>query len=148
MSDAEQAQLSDDVLPASPGEGVFAVLGESECAALLHDVVIGRVAFAEPSLTLLPVTFDWVEGTVVFKTSATSSLVGTVGREIAFEVDDIDEETGVGWSVVARGVVERGTPEQAGGIVPWAAGQRDVVLTLRPRELSGRVVSRPENPEG
>ncbi|MGA4507623.1 pyridoxamine 5'-phosphate oxidase family protein [Propionibacteriaceae bacterium G1746] len=134
----------EDVLPVAPDEGVFSVLDESECQSLLHDGVVGRIGFAQPDLTILPVTYDWVDGLVVFKTSKESSLYRLVGQPVAFEVDDIDAETGVGWSVMLRGVVETGIPEQAEGIRPMAAGQRKEVMVIRPSGFSGRVVSRPE----
>ena len=137
-------EQDEGVLPAAPDEGVFSVLDESECSALLHDGVVGRVAFTRPALTILPVTYDWLDGLIVFKTSPTSSLAALAGQAVAFEVDDIDAETGTGWSVMVNGVMEEGSAEQAVGITPWAAGSRTAVMVIRPERLSGRVVSRPE----
>ena len=141
---AASTERDDVVLPVAPDEGVFSVLDESECSALLHDGVIGRVAFTRPELTILPVTYDWVDGVVVFKTAKGSTLAGLTGQPVAFEVDDIDSETGVGWSVLVSGVVEAGSAAQATGITPWAAGIRTEVMVIRPTAFSGRVVSRPE----
>lgn len=134
----------EEALMGAPEEGTFSVLGESECYSLLHEGVVGRVAFREPQLMILPITYDWVDGLVVFKTAASSSLSALAGQHVAFEVDDIDAETGVGWSVVVQGTVEDAEAAQANGVTPWAAGKRDLVLAIRPHSVSGRVVSRPE----
>lgn len=133
------------VLAGASEEGTFTVLDESECTSLLHDGVVGRVAFAGPRLTILPITYRYVDHMVVFKTAPSSSLARLVGETVAFEVDDIDAETGVGWSVLGHGVVEPATPEQTADVHPWAAGNRTVLLGIRVRDLTGRVVSRPES---
>ena len=124
--------------------GSFTVLDEDECRALLHDGVIGRVAFSIPELTIHPVNYAWVDGLVVFRTAATTTLAGLAGQRVAFEVDDIDSETGVAWSVLVRGLMEEGTMEAAEKITPWASGARPHVMVIRPTSLTGRTVSRPE----
>lgn len=133
-----------DLVAGSSQQGTFTVLEERECHALLLDGVIGRVAFTDPELTILPITYRFVDERIVFKTSTRSSLARLVGREVAFEVDDIDAETGVGWSVLGSGIVETATADQVRDVHPWAAGQRDVALSIALRGLTGRVVSRPE----
>lgn len=140
----QSAVTQDELLAPAPDAGVFSVLDDVECSSLLHDGVIGRVAFADPDLVILPVTYDWVDGVVVFRTSPSSSLARLPGQVVAFEVDDIEAETGVGWSVLLSGRVGEGTPAQAEQVTPWAAGDRPLVLTITPTALSGRVVSRPE----
>jgi uncharacterized protein len=68
--------------------------------------------------------------------------------EVALEIDEIDQRNHGGWSVVvqgrAQGVAE---PEQlenmwaAGGVVPWAAGVRNVFIQITPHGVTGRVVA-------
>jgi hypothetical protein len=75
------------------------------------------------------------------------AIVGTYGRNamLAFEVDHVDYERHVGWSVVARG---RGwaevEPEQISRIReawqprPWVSGNRNLYLRIRWESLTGR----------
>lgn len=134
----------EDVLSTGTDPGTFTVLDEAECRSLLHDGVVGRVAFTSPHLGILPITYDWVDNLVVYRTAPGSTLARLEGQQVAFEVDDIDAETAVGWSVQVLGTIEPGQPEQAAGIRPWAPGDRALVFTIRPSSISGRVVSRPE----
>ena len=75
----QSAVTQDELLAPAPDAGVFSVLDDVECSSLLHDGVIGRVAFADPDLAILPVTYDWVDGVVVFRTSPSSSLERPTG---------------------------------------------------------------------
>jgi hypothetical protein len=68
--------------------------------------------------------------------------------EVAMEIDELDQNTRRGWSVVvqgrAQGVAE---PDQlvrlwtVGGVVPWAAGVRNVFIQITPHKVTGRVVA-------
>ncbi|MGD8213846.1 pyridoxamine 5'-phosphate oxidase family protein [Propionibacteriaceae bacterium Y1814] len=124
--------------------GEITVLDEAECRDLLHDAVIGRVAFTAAELTIHPVSYEWTSDLVVIRTRSTSMLAGAVGQQVAFEVDDIDPETGVAWSVLVRGRLEQGAPPLGDSIIPWADGPRHHVLVIAPTRLTGRAVSRPE----
>lgn len=122
--------------------GEITVLDEAECRDLLHDAVIGRVAFTTPELTIHPISYAWSEGMVVIRTRESSLLAGAVGQPVAFEVDDIDAETGIAWSVLVRGRLDVGAPALGSEITPWADGPRHHVLVIKPTRLTGRAVSR------
>ncbi len=122
-------------------------LDPEECARLLRAGVIGRVALSTPDGPhIVPVNYAVFEDTIVIRTSA-YSVVGTYGRNamLAFEVDHMDYERHVGWSVVARG---RGwvevEPEEISRIReswqprPWASGNRNLYLRIRWESLTGR----------
>jgi uncharacterized protein len=122
-------------------------LDPQECARLLRAGDIGRVALSTPDGPhIIPVSYAVFEDTIVIRTSA-YSVLGTYGRNamLAFEVDHVDHERQVGWSVVARG---RGCaevePEQISRIReswpprPWASGNRNLYLRIRWGSLSGR----------
>jgi len=122
-------------------------LDPEECARLLRAGVIGRVALSTPDGPhIVPVNYAVFEDTIVIRTSA-YSVVGTYGRNamLAFEIDHMDYERHVGWSVVARG---RGwvevEPEQISRIRqswqprPWASGNRNLYLRIRWESLTGR----------
>jgi hypothetical protein len=66
---------------------------------------------------------------------------------MAFEIDGVDDERQLGWSVVVvgRATIMRDQPEierLAGMLEPWAPGDRSVFVALRCDEVSGRQVVR------
>jgi hypothetical protein len=63
---------------------------------------------------------------------------------VSVSVDRIDDALAEGWSVLASGEAAV-LPGPAGravaarlSIEPWAGGQRDLVIRLTPREITGR----------
>ncbi len=81
------------------------ILSEEECVKLLRLAVVGRVAFvAEDEVVVFPVNLGWWESGIVFSTQVGSKLHAAVmGRHLTVEVDDFDEATKTGWSVLGRG---------------------------------------------
>lgn len=134
-------------------EGMFAALEPDDCRALLRTQEVGRVAWtsATAGLLVLPVNYVTRGDLVVFRTSRESVLADLAeGRDVVFQVDDVDVETGNAWSVLARGESCSPPPGpqlaslQQDGPMPWAFGARDLLITVRVREISGRVVDREE----
>lgn len=84
------------------------VLSLAECLQLAALAPLGRVAVVEKGQPLvLPVNHLVVGSAIVFQSTAGSKLeAALLDRPAAFEVDDFDESTRTGWSVVARGHVE------------------------------------------
>jgi uncharacterized protein len=122
-------------------------LDPQECERLLRAGVVGRVALSTPDGPhIIPVNYSVFEDTIVTRTSS-YSVLGTYGRNamLAFEVDHIDHERHVGWSVVARG---RGWAEVEPDAItrireawqprPWASGNRNLYLRIRWETLTGR----------
>jgi hypothetical protein len=69
------------------------------------------------------------------------------GSQLTFEVDQIDQQTRSGWSVLVRGLAEEVTSEhrdeliertKASGVEPWAPGHRGHWIRLIPHSISGR----------
>jgi nitroimidazol reductase NimA-like FMN-containing flavoprotein (pyridoxamine 5'-phosphate oxidase superfamily) len=129
---------------AAPGR--LETLSADECRARLAAGRIGRVVFVDGrGPVALPVNYRVFEGDVVFRTAAISSLLGSsyVDR-VGFEVDDVDEERRVGWSVLVTGRVRlvddpaelRALQEL--GVTPWAEGPRTQYLRLAVRNITGR----------
>ncbi len=122
-------------------------LTEQECRDLLSRHVVGRVALSTPGgPRIVPVNYALHDNSVVFRTAPYSEL-GTYGwdAELAFEVDQIDEERHSGWSVIAlgRGSLIEDTDElsQIRGRMdphPWAGGSRQLYMRLTWRTLTGR----------
>jgi uncharacterized protein len=128
----------------------FRAISPARCQELLQSQSVGRLAWqAADGPQILPVTYAWHEGTVIFRTSPYGMLSELVRpTEVAFEIDELDQKTRRGWSVVlqgrAQGVAE---PDQltrmwtVGGVVPWAAGVRNVFIQIVPHRITGRVVA-------
>ena len=122
-------------------------LEPQECERLLRSGVVGRVALSTPDGPhIIPVNYSLFEDTIVIRTSS-YSLLGTYGRNtmLAFEVDHVDPDRHVGWSVVARGRAWAETDpasirrmREAWKPHPWANGTRNVFLRIRWRGLTGR----------
>jgi len=130
----------------SPGS--FAELSEAECQELLAQHTAGRVGFMAPEgPQILPVTYQYRNGSVIFRTSPAGALSGLIRRtSVAFEIDDIDEQNKSGWSVLVLGFAEAMahnyllTTAWEAGPVPWADGVRNLFIEIKPRKISGRSV--------
>jgi len=129
------------------GHPVLAELTPAGCRELLAPGGVGRFLFVtERGPVAVPVNYGMLGGDIVFRTSDAGCVAAAArpGSLVSFSVDRIDDALAEGWSVLASGdaVV---LPDPAGravaarlGIEPWAGGQRDLVLRLTPREVTGR----------
>jgi nitroimidazol reductase NimA-like FMN-containing flavoprotein (pyridoxamine 5'-phosphate oxidase superfamily) len=137
----------------SPSEGRpstsnFGELSEAECKQLLAQHTAGRVGFmAADGPQILPVTYQYRNGSVIFRTSPYGPLAGLVRRtSVAFEIDSIDEQDKSGWSVLLLGFAEAMahdyllTAAWETGPVPWADGVRNLFIEITPRKISGRSI--------
>ena len=122
-------------------------LDPQECERLLRAGVVGRAALSTPDGPhIIVVNYAVLDDTIVIRTSP-YSVLGTHGRDsmLAFEVDHVDHDRHVGWSVVARG---RAWAEVDPGEVtrirqgsqprPWPSGNRNLYLRIRWESLTGR----------
>src|SRR6476620_6796983 len=131
-----------------PHSGNFAELSETECKELLAQHTAGRVGFmAGEGPQILPVTYQYRSGSVIFRTSANGPLAGLVRRtSVAFEIDAVDEQNRSGWSVLVLGFAEAMSHDHLltlaweTGPVPWADGARNLFIEISPRKISGRSV--------
>lgn len=123
------------------------VLDENQCLALLNSRETGRIAFAfEGRTEIFPVNYGTEGAVVVFRTSPGTKLMGVPKTEVAFEVDSWDPESGIGWSVVARGPAEEVTTNIGRvaehlrwvPVFPVAPGERWHWLAIKPTEITGR----------
>ncbi|MEN3584279.1 pyridoxamine 5'-phosphate oxidase family protein [Streptomyces sp. ZYX-F-203] len=125
-------------------------LDARECRGLLSTHGVGRLAVREPdgSPAIVPVNYETVGDTIVFRTAPDSVPASAVGTEVAFEVDHVDEALGRGWSVLAVGPARAVTEPAAvrrlaegARTVPWAGGERDVWVSIEPTRLTGRRIT-------
>jgi nitroimidazol reductase NimA-like FMN-containing flavoprotein (pyridoxamine 5'-phosphate oxidase superfamily) len=124
-------------------------LSADDCYRLLATQQIGRLGVnAEHYPLIFPVNYVLDRsGVIVIRTGAGTKLVAADHANVTFEVDEIDQRTRSGWSVLVRGLAEEVTSEhkleliertQASGVEPWAPGDRGHWLRLIPHAISGR----------
>jgi len=125
----------------------------SRCLALLEAVPYGRLATVDAGEPLLVVVNHVVaDGDIYVRTRSDARLArltegGRVAKAI-FEVDSAFAAGQSGWSVMARGQLTRAHGEKRSAalrsrLTTWAQGDRDVVLHLQVRQLTGRSVGAP-----
>ena len=123
------------------------VLTEQQCRELLATRDLGRIAFTigeQPEV--FPVNYASDGSMVVFRTASGTKVEHTVLRRVAFEVDDWNPTSGVGWSVVVKGVAEEITSGidpfaealRRRPVVPLAPGARERWIAVYPSEITGR----------
>lgn len=124
-------------------------LGPDECHALLSTHGVGRIAVSTADgPAIVPVNYEVIDDAIAFRTKPHSVPAAAVGTEVAFEVDHVDEAMSQGWSVLvvgpARVVTEpdevRRLAERAHS-TPWAGGEREMWVSIRPTHLTGRRIS-------
>lgn len=130
-------------------------LSQKECETLLRSGVVGRLALSTPGGPhIIPINYSVVGDAIIVRTSP-YSVLGTYGRGsvLAFEIDQFDHEYHRGWSVVARGRAEFVTDAAELDHIravwqphPWAAGPREMYLSLKWDGLSGRRLGAGGNP--
>ena len=131
-----------------PAIGNFTELSETDCKELLAQHTAGRIGFmAGDGPQILPVTYQYRNGSVIFRTSPYGPLAGLVRRtSVAFEIDSIDEQDKSGWSVLVLGFAQALAHDHLltsaceTGPVPWADGVRNLFIEITPRKISGRSI--------
>jgi hypothetical protein len=127
-------------------------LTKSECFRLLAGQHLGRVVLVDDrGPVAFPVNFILDRHTVLFRTDEGTKLdVASRGARVAFEVDQIDEVTRTGWSVLVRGeAVEVTDPADLARVHelpldPWAPGAKNRYVRILPTLLTGRRISLPD----
>jgi nitroimidazol reductase NimA-like FMN-containing flavoprotein (pyridoxamine 5'-phosphate oxidase superfamily) len=136
----------DPAVPASESTRSLAALTVDECRAIVPRHGVGRVVFVDArGPVALPVNYVLDHDDFVFRTDAWSSiLAATTAGTVSFEVDEIDHERRLGWSVLATGHVRR-VDDPADlrhvtmlRVTSWAKGARDHYLRLTVESITGR----------
>jgi len=141
-----QPSTGDDA-PATPG--ALHRLSRDECLQLLASRRVGRFAYVESTraLDVVPVNYaSRPDGTIVFRTGPGPKLSAADRRDVvAFQVDDIDEDGEVGWSVLVTGRARRLSAADLADLhdlpTPWASGPRRHVVLIEPTRIEGRRLS-------
>lgn len=144
MQTAPQGQDRSSAAPAEMLE-----LSREECLQLLAAHSFGRLAvnMGEGAPVIRPVNylFDKPSQSVVFRTAHGSKFHALLrAADAAFEIDEIDEASRTGWSVIIRGVTDELTDPNAVrrldrlGLEPWAPGAKPHWMHIRAWTVSGR----------
>jgi nitroimidazol reductase NimA-like FMN-containing flavoprotein (pyridoxamine 5'-phosphate oxidase superfamily) len=120
-----------------------------ECYRLLATQQIGRLGVnAEHYPLIFPVNYALDRARViVVRTHPGTKLAAADHANVTFEVDEIDQRTRSGWSVLVRGLAEEVTSAhraelvertRSSGAQPWAPGEHGRWLRIIPHAISGR----------
>lgn len=114
-------------------------IDRSECLRLLATASVGRVVFTTRALPAVePVRFVLEDDRIVFRTwNGTPIVTMPRGTVVAFQVDALENATGIAWSVTVVGTA-RTLDEPAasryratGGLAAWGVdGIRDEVVAI------------------
>ncbi|MFD9366605.1 helix-turn-helix domain-containing protein [Streptomyces sp. NPDC060020] len=123
-------------------------LDETECRRLLSTHGVGRIAIFTPEgPAVLPVNYLIAGPDITFRTAAEAVTARAAGTEVAFEIDNIDDVTATGWSVLAVGELAAVTDSDeihhlntTARSQPWAGGPRSHWMKLTPTRITGRRV--------
>lgn len=123
------------------------ILSEEECLELLRSRRVGRIAVVDHGQPLIfPVNYAADDRAVVFRTAPGMKLTEARMSKVAFEVDEVDMDAGVAWSVMVQGIGYEitgtldGLSERLRTLVvePMAPGERSNWVAVMRREISGR----------
>ena len=123
------------------------VLTKGDCLGLLRSRELGRIAFEfGGTVQVFPVNYGTEGNIIVFRTGPGTKLDAAPGASVVFEVDSWDPDSGIGWSVVARGRAEEVTTDPGRvaehlrwvPVQPAAPGDRWHWVGIKPSEITGR----------
>ncbi|MGH3276431.1 MAG: pyridoxamine 5'-phosphate oxidase family protein [Streptosporangiaceae bacterium] len=138
-------------------KAIIEELDEQECQRLVGLGEVGRIAYVgRHDLTVLPVNYRLVDGSILFRTSQEGQTgedlrtgIARAEYKVAFQVDHFDESRHEGWSVLIQGPAhhvespqERAAAEAA-GVDPWPSGEKDHFIRITPARITGRRVRQP-----
>ncbi len=134
-----------------PAEAKLLELSHDECFALLATRQVGRLGvIAEQYPLIFPVNYALDHDVIVIRTGGGTKHLYAEHANITFEVDQIDEVTHAGWSVLVKGLAEEITPAhghemldrtKAAAPNPWVPGAHEHWMRIIPHYVSGRHLS-------
>ncbi len=135
----------------SPLERSLEEIGRDECIGLLRTQAIGRLAVADHGYYpphIVPVNFAVDGDRIVFRSEDGLKFKLSILAEhsVSFEVDSINREGHMAWSVVVQGKADLLTADEvealddAVRVEPWAPGDHREWVRITPYTISGRRV--------
>lgn len=140
--------------PPGPGTrtrraGEVSQLSRDECMRLLRTRHVGRYVYVARAdrPDVVPVNYLVDDrGQIVLRSGPGPKLQAAQRHaHVAFEVDQIDEASRTGWSIVVTGRAAAVMSAEGDWLVdgprPWAAGPRAHLIRIVPRRIEGRLLS-------
>ena len=133
------------------GERHLDAIGRQQCLDLIESHHLGRIAWqAADRPQILPITYVLHQGSVYFRTLPDGLLAELAQpTSVALEVDELDQQTRSGWSIVLHGHTSAvREPDELADLwasdspVPWVSGNRTLFIRIRPDTVAGRIVRR------
>ncbi|MFJ5226507.1 pyridoxamine 5'-phosphate oxidase family protein [Streptomyces sp. NPDC088400] len=134
-------------------------LDSAQALALLSRASLGRIVFTQRALPAVrPVNHLVDDGDIIIRTHDSSALITQAGRHgsqgvvVAYQADDIDPFSHLGWSVVATGYCRQVTDpcdllRYERLLHPWSDRPMDCAVRIRPHLVTGiRLVDAPPDP--
>ena len=128
-------------------------LSEAECFELIRPNGVGRFVFQDvDGPAAVPVNYGIAGEQIVFRVEQRSHLRDMLQGPVAFEVDDTEPDTGIGWSVLIRGSGHEVDIEHVPELLrlmgeafphPWAEGIHNVWVAITARKVTGRRLTVP-----
>jgi hypothetical protein len=132
------------------GTTVLEALSYKECLIRLAGAEVGRLAVVVGHYPqVFPVNYRLDDSIVVFRTHVGTKLLAAHGKNVAFEVDEVDTVHHTGWSVSVYGMAEDITGHrrdivfdrtEALDVRSWAGGQKPRLVRIIPAGMTGRQI--------
>lgn len=128
----------------------FSEIPRDECLQLLSQRSVGRLAIVRKGRPLIfPVNYALQGEVVVFRTDPGQKLLGSHLRKVAFEVDEVDDAAGTGWSVLLQGygyeitnaIDDRSRSHRELRVTPMVPGEPRHWIEIIPETITGRRIA-------
>jgi nitroimidazol reductase NimA-like FMN-containing flavoprotein (pyridoxamine 5'-phosphate oxidase superfamily) len=131
----------------SVGQRQLTELDRGQALRLLSSVALGRIVFTWHAMPAIrPVNHVLDAGDIIIRSHSGAGVVSNAdtdrGVVVAYEADDIDPLTHLGWSVVVTGTAylvtdpgQKNRYEQM--LTPWVDREMDQVIRIRPAIVTG-----------
>ena len=134
------------MVPTAGDEDRLEAFGPEVCRRLLRRHRFGRIAVTDADgPVIFPVNYMMDGDSIVFRTDEGTKLHSArAGATVAFEIDGVDPVHRLGWSVLARGVLEPVAATDASSeravlpAAPYPEGRRTHVVRISSPHLTGR----------
>ncbi len=131
----------------SAGQRQLTELDSGHALRLLSSVALGRIVFTVRALPAIrPVNHILDAGHIIIRTHSGAAVVSDTDNDrgvvVAYEADDIDPVTRLGWSVVVTGTAHLVTETAQKNryqqmLTPWLDKEMDQVIRIRPAIITG-----------
>lgn len=131
-------------------------LSREGCLEHLNNTNVGRIVFVDSDgPCALPINYGMFGENIVFRVELKSKLRDLLDQSIAFEVDHMEPDASIGWSVLIRGTAQEVANDDLPVLIkemkgkipsPWAEGIHNVWISIKASDMTGRELSGTHTP--